>query len=190
MRPAGVIGTVVPPGAKMIGKEARRHRKPGDRWARNRRGGRPREWYRRQRIGSLCCRVDAFACAEWRLRRFIHDVGVGIHIVVGESADIGGTFPLQVIDESTEHTSIIGFAAGIDPACAIDGAVGIFGTDRLVGGEVLAGIAGAEGLPVVAGGIGDVAVHRWFRPGTCTSRSSRSRLQYRFHLLVARYRPG
>src|ERR1700733_2378773 len=57
---------------------------------------------------------------------------------------------------------MIGFAAGVDPACAIHGAVGVSTTHGLVGGIVLAGIAGAECLPVVAGGIGDVAVHRRF----------------------------
>jgi hypothetical protein len=104
-------------------------------------------------------RVDVLACAEWRLRRFIRDAGVGIDVVVGKSTDIGGTFPLLVFDESPEDTSVIGFAARIDPARAIHGAVGICAAHCLVGGVVLAGIAGAEGLPVVAGGIGDVAVH-------------------------------
>ena len=57
---------------------------------------------------------------------------------------------------------MIGFASRIDPARAIHRAVGVCATHGLVGGVVLAGIARAEGLPVVAGGIGDVAVHRWF----------------------------
>ena len=67
--------------------------------------------------------------------------------------------PLRIIDESAEHAAMIGFAAGIDPARAIYGAVGVFRTHCLVGWVVLARITGAEGLPVVASGIRDVAIH-------------------------------
>jgi len=72
--------------------------------------------------------VDLLAGAEWRLGRLIEDACVRIFIVIGKGADIGVAISLCVIDESPEHTAVIGFAAGIDPAGAVHGTVGVFCT--------------------------------------------------------------
>jgi hypothetical protein len=67
--------------------------------------------------------IDLFAGAERRLSGVVGDVRIGIDISVWKGAVTCVAFPLVVGDESAEYTTMVGLAAGIDPASTIDGTV-------------------------------------------------------------------